>query len=56
MDKSGDRFEILHDQAALARHVAEWMTSAALAAKGPISGVTFWRVNSEDTLPTSHLS
>jgi 6-phosphogluconolactonase len=29
------RVEILADPAALARHVAEWMTSAALAAKGP---------------------
>jgi 6-phosphogluconolactonase len=35
MDKSSDRFEILADQAALARRVAEWMTSAALAAEGP---------------------
>lgn len=35
MDKSSDRFEILRDQAALARRVAEWMTSAALAAEGP---------------------
>jgi 6-phosphogluconolactonase len=35
MDKSSNRFEILPDQVALARHVAEWMTLAALAAKGP---------------------
>jgi 6-phosphogluconolactonase len=35
MDKCGDRFEILPDQAAVARHVAEWITLAALAAKGP---------------------
>ena len=28
------RIETLPDPAALARHVAEWMTSAALAAKG----------------------
>jgi 6-phosphogluconolactonase len=35
MDKSSDRFEILPGPEALARHVAEWMTSAALAAKGP---------------------
>src|SRR5580704_7666616 len=35
MDKSSNRFEILPDQAALARRVAEWMTSAALAAEGP---------------------
>jgi len=34
MDKSSNRFEILPDQVALARHVAEWMTAAALAAKG----------------------
>jgi 6-phosphogluconolactonase len=35
MDKSSNRFEILPDQVALGRHVAEWMTLAALAAKGP---------------------
>src|ERR1700751_84147 len=35
MDKISDRFEILPDQMALARHVAEWMTLAALAANGP---------------------
>jgi|SRR6478736_4568172 hypothetical protein len=35
MDKSSDRVEILPGPEALARHVAEWMTSAALAAKGP---------------------
>jgi 6-phosphogluconolactonase len=29
------RIEILPDPVALARHVAEWMTEAALAAKGP---------------------
>jgi 6-phosphogluconolactonase len=34
MRELGDRFEILSDQMALARRVAEWMTSAALAAKG----------------------
>ena len=33
-DKSG-RFEILRDLMALARHVAEWITLAALAAKAP---------------------
>jgi 6-phosphogluconolactonase len=35
MGESNDRFEILPDPEALARRVAEWMTSAALAAKGP---------------------
>src|ERR1700740_497961 len=35
MGESNDRFEILPDPEALARHVAEWITSAALAAKGP---------------------
>jgi len=35
MGKSSDRFETLPDQMALARHAAEWMTLAALAAKGP---------------------
>jgi 6-phosphogluconolactonase len=34
MGEISDRFEILPDQMALARRVAEWMTSAALAAKG----------------------
>src|SRR5688572_31318812 len=29
------RIEVLPDPAALARHVAEWMTAAALAAQGP---------------------
>src|SRR5215204_4033012 len=29
------RIEVLSDPAALARHVAEWMTAAALAAQGP---------------------
>jgi len=29
------RVEILEDRRALARHVAEWMTNAALASKGP---------------------
>ena len=29
------RIEVLPDAAALARHVADWMTAAALAAKGP---------------------
>ena len=35
MGKSSGRFKILPDQMALARHVAEWMTLTALAAKGP---------------------
>src|SRR5215469_14329478 len=35
MGKGSGRFEILSDQMALACHVAEWMTLAALAAKGP---------------------
>jgi 6-phosphogluconolactonase len=35
MGDISDRFVILSDQAVLARHVAEWMTLAALAAKGP---------------------
>jgi 6-phosphogluconolactonase len=30
------RMEVLPDPAALARHVAEWMTAAALAANGPV--------------------
>jgi 6-phosphogluconolactonase len=34
MAQSMGRFEILADPPALARHVAEWMTAAALAAKG----------------------
>jgi 6-phosphogluconolactonase len=34
MDQSTGRIEILPDPPALARHVAEWMTNAALAAKG----------------------
>jgi 6-phosphogluconolactonase len=35
MDETTGRFEILPDPEALARRVAEWMTSAALAANGP---------------------
>src|SRR5579862_6654653 len=35
MGEISGHFEIRSDPAALARHVAEWMTSAALAAKGP---------------------
>jgi len=35
MGEISDRFEILSDTAALARRVAEWMTSAATAATGP---------------------
>src|SRR5258708_9395988 len=35
MNQAMDRIEILPDPLALARHVAEWMTAAALAAKGP---------------------
>jgi 6-phosphogluconolactonase len=35
MDEITGRFEILPDPVALARHVAEWMTSAALATNGP---------------------
>jgi 6-phosphogluconolactonase len=34
MNQAMDRIEILPDPQALARHVAEWMTAAALAAKG----------------------
>ena len=34
-DKMVGRVEVLPDAQALARHVAEWMTAAALAAKGP---------------------
>ena len=34
MGEMSGRFEIFPDSAALARHVAEWMTSTALAAKG----------------------
>jgi 6-phosphogluconolactonase len=35
MGETTGRFEILADPATLAHRVAEWMTSAALAAKGP---------------------
>jgi 6-phosphogluconolactonase len=35
MSKTIGRIEILPDPQALARHVAEWMTQAALAARGP---------------------
>ena len=35
MGETTGRFEILPDPATLARRVAEWLTSAALAAKGP---------------------
>jgi 6-phosphogluconolactonase len=35
MSQAIGRIEILPDPLALARHVAEWMTAAALAAKGP---------------------
>jgi 6-phosphogluconolactonase len=35
MGQSMGHIEILPDTLALARHVAEWMTAAALAAKGP---------------------
>src|SRR5271155_4340545 len=35
MGKMLGRIEVLPDPAALARHVAEWMTAAALAAEGP---------------------
>ena len=35
MNQSIGRMEILPDPPALARHVAEWMTATALAAKGP---------------------
>src|SRR5215472_8702724 len=35
MGEMSGRFEILANPAALAHHVAEWMTSAALAAEGP---------------------
>jgi 6-phosphogluconolactonase len=35
MGQAIGRIEILPDPPALARHVAEWMTAAALAAKGP---------------------
>ncbi|HKF64858.1 MAG TPA: 6-phosphogluconolactonase, partial [Dongiaceae bacterium] len=34
-DKMVGRVEVLPDPQALARHVAEWMTAAALAANGP---------------------
>ena len=34
MSEMNGRIETLPDPAALARHVAEWMTAAALAAKG----------------------
>ena len=36
MDRTIGRLEILPDPPALARHVAEWMTAAALAANGPL--------------------
>ena len=35
MSQATGRIEILENPPALARHVAEWMTAAALAAKGP---------------------
>ncbi len=35
MNQAMGRIEILPDPLALARHVAEWMTAEALAAKGP---------------------
>ena len=34
-DKMVGRVEVLPDPQALARHVAEWMTAAAIAAKAP---------------------
>jgi 6-phosphogluconolactonase len=36
MGEMSGRIEILPDRMALGRHVAEWLTSAALAAKGPL--------------------
>jgi len=35
MNEAGGHMEIFPDPLALARHVAQWMTEAALAAKGP---------------------
>jgi 6-phosphogluconolactonase len=35
MDRAMGRMEILPDPSSLARHVAEWMTEAALTTKGP---------------------
>jgi 6-phosphogluconolactonase len=37
MDRAIGRIEILPDPPALARHVAEWMTAAALATSGPFA-------------------
>ena len=49
------RIEILPDPLALARHVAEWMTAAALAANGPVPGLALRRIHSEGALRTSRL-
>ena len=55
MDKSSNRFEILPDQVALARHVAEWMTLAALAAKGPFRVSLSGGSTPKTALPTSRV-
>ena len=44
------RIEILPDPLALARHVAEWMTQAALAAQRAFSRVAVGRIDAEDAL------
>ena len=50
MSKMSGHIEMLADPAALARHVAEWMTAAALAAKGAFPGVAFRRLDAEGAL------
>ena len=44
------RIEILPDPLALAHHVAEWMTQAALAAKRPVPRLALGRLDAEGAL------
>ena len=55
MSKMIGRIEVLPDPPALARHVAEWMTAAALAASGSVSRVAVRRLDPEDALRAAGL-
>jgi 6-phosphogluconolactonase len=55
MNEAIGRIEILSDPLALARRAAEWMTDAALAAKGPFRVSLSGGLDSKNALRTSGL-
>ena len=55
MGEIGDRFEVLSDQIGTGPPCSRMDDVGCTRREGPVSGVTFRRVNSEDSLSTSRV-